>query len=144
MYRRTAIFVCVLASLFVLQCSKSPSPRVVVMDFIEAVNKADTASLEMYLDLDRFAQEKMKELPDSVRDEALSKVKEQLLQNFLGSGVTRLRWQNKMIVVNKEELEGDEALVEVTFVDQKTGITEYTKARLYRKEDRWWIYYIKD
>ena len=144
MYRRTALFVCVLALLFVLQCSKSPSPRVVVMDFIEAVNKADTASLEMYLDLDRFAQEKMKELPDSVRDEALSKVKEQLLQNFLGSGVTRLRWQNKMIVVNKEELEGDEALVEVTFVDQKTGITEYTKARLYRKEDRWWIYYIKD
>ena len=144
MSKKIALILSALAVLIALQCSKSPSPRVVVMDFIEAVNTADTASLETYLDLERFTQEKMKELPDSVRDAALSKVKEQLLQNFLGSGVTRLRWQNKMIVVNREEVEGDEALVEVTFVDQKTGITEYTKARLYRKEDRWWIYYIKD
>jgi hypothetical protein len=114
------------------------------MDFIEAVNTADTASLETYLDLERFTQEKVKELPDSIRAAAFSKVREQLRENFLGSGGTRLKWQNKMIVVNKEEIDGDHALVEVTFVDQKTGITEYTKARLYRKEDRWWIYHIKD
>jgi hypothetical protein len=144
MSKKTLLLLSVLALLFVLQCSKSPSPRVVVMDFIEAVNTADTASLEMYLDLERFTQEKVKELPDSMRAEVFSRVKEQLRQNFLGSGGTRLRWQNKMIVVNKEEIEGDSALVEVTFVDQKTGITEYTKARLYKKENRWWIYYIKD
>ena len=144
MSKKTVLLLSVLALLFILQCSKSPSPRVVVMDFIEAVNTADTASLETYLDLERFTQEKVKELPDSVRAEVFSKVKEQLLENFLGSGGTRLKWQNKMIVVNKEEIDGDSALVEVTFVDQKTGITEYTKTRLYKKEDRWWIYYIKD
>ncbi len=130
--------------LFAYHCSKTPSPRVVVMDFMEAVNKADTASIEKYLDLDRFTQEKLKELPDSQRAEVFSKVKEQLLSNFLGSGGTRLKWQNKMIVVNKEDIQGDQALVEVTFVDQKTGRTEYTKARLYKKNDRWWIYFIKD
>jgi len=144
MSKKITLILLALVILLVFQCGKSPSPRVVVMDFIEAVNTADTASLEAYLDLDRFAQEKMKELPDSVRDAALPKVKEQLRENFLGSGATRLKWQNKMIVVNKEEVEGDQALVEVTFVDQKTGITEYTKARLYREEDRWWIYHIKD
>ena len=142
MSKRILFFVLIL--LLVSQCGKSPSPRVVVMDFIEAVNTADTASLEMYLDLERFTQEKVKELPDSMRAEVFSKVKEQLRENFLGSGGTRLKWQNKMIVVNKEEIEGDSALVEVTFVDQKTGITEYTKARLYKKEGRWWIYHIKD
>ena len=144
MSKKIALILFGLVILLAFQCSKSPSPRVVVMDFIEAVNKADTASLEMYLDLDRFVQEKMKELPDSVRTAAFSGVKEQLRENFLGSGATRLKWQNKMIVVNKEEVEGDQALVEVTFVDQKTGITEYTKARLYKKENRWWIYHIKD
>ena len=144
MIKKIALILFALVILLAFQCSKSPSPRVVVMDFIEAVNTADTASLETYLDLERFTQEKVKELPDSVRTAAFSKVKEQLRENFLGSGATRLKWQNKMIVVNKEEVEGDQALVEVTFVDQKTGITEYTKARLYRKEDRWWIYYIKD
>ena len=144
MSKKTLLILSVLCLLFIVQCSKSPSPRVVVMDFIEAVNTADTVSLETYLDLERFTQEKMKEFPDSVRTAAFSKVKEQLRQNFLGSGGTRLKWQNKMIVVNKEEIEGDSALVEVTFVDQKTGITEYTKTRLYKRENRWWIYYIKD
>ena len=144
MSKKILLILFVSALLLVFQCSKSPSPRVVVMDFIEAVNTADTASLEMYLDLERFTEEKVKELPDSTRAEVFSRVKEQLWQNFLGSGGTRLKWQNKMIVVNKEEIEGDSALVEVTFVDQKTGITEYTKARLYKKEGRWWIYYLKD
>ena len=144
MQKRIFPFLLILILLSANQCSKTPSPRVVVMDFIEAVNKADTASLETYLDLERFTQEKVKELPDSIRAEVFSRVKEQLRENFLGSGGTRLRWQNKMIVVNKEKIEGDHALVEVTFVDQKTGITEYTKARLYKKEDRWWIYFIRD
>jgi hypothetical protein len=114
------------------------------MDFMEAVNKADTSAIERFLDLDMFTHEKLKELPDSQRVAVFSQVKEQLLSNFLGSGGTRLRWQNKMIVVNKEEIEGDQALVEVTFVDQKTGITEYSKARLYKKDNNWRIYYIKD
>lgn len=139
------LLICVISVLvFTYGCSKTPSPRVVVMDFIEAVNKADTASLGSYLDLDKFTNEKLKELPDTERVKVSSAVREQLWQNFLGSGATRLKWQNKMIVVNKEEIEGDEALVEVTFVDQKTGFTEYTKAKLYRKDDRWWIYSIKD
>jgi hypothetical protein len=144
MLKRIFLFVLIPLLFFAYQCSKTPSPRVVVMDFIEAVNKADTASLEKYLDLDRFTQEKLKDLPDTQRAEVFSKVKEQLWENFMGSGATRLRWQNKMIVVNKEDIKGDQALVEVTFVDQKTGITEYTKAKLYKKENRWWIYHIKD
>ncbi len=81
------------------------------MDFIEAVNKADTASIEKYLDLDRFTQEKLKELPDTQRVKVFAGVKEQLRENFLGSGATRLKWQNKMIVVNREGIQGDKALV---------------------------------
>jgi hypothetical protein len=144
MPKRFFPFLLVLALIFASHCSRSPSPRIVVMDFLEAVNKADTASIEKYLDLDRFTHEKLQELPDSQRAAVFPEMREQLLSNFLGSGGTRLRWQNKMIVVNKEDIQGDEALVEVTFVDQKTGITEYTKAKLYKKDDRWWIYSIKD
>jgi len=144
MLKRIFLFFLIPLLLFAYHCSKTPSPRVVVMDFIEAVNKADTASLEKYLDLDRFTQEKLKGLPDTQRVKVFAGVKEQLRENFLGSGATRLRWQNKMIVVDKEEIEGDSARVDVTFVDQKTGITEYTKARLYKRDNRWWIYFIKD
>ncbi|KPK76739.1 MAG: hypothetical protein AMJ89_03660 [candidate division Zixibacteria bacterium SM23_73] len=125
-------------------CGRSPSPRVVVMDFMEAVNTDDTTTIEKYLDLDRFTQEKLKDLPPEQRAEAFPKIKEQLRNNLLGSGGTRLKWQNKMIVVNKETIEGDEASVEVTFVDQKTGLTLYTKTKLYKKDKAWKIYYFKD
>jgi len=144
MLRRIVVFSFISLFLLAWGCSKTPSPRVVVMDFIEAVNKADTASIEKYLDLDRFTQEKLKELPDTERAKVFPAVKKQLWSNFLENGATRLKWQNKMIVVNREDIRGDSALVEVTFVDQKTGVTEYTKAKLYRKDTRWWIYYIKD
>ena len=144
MQKRFFPFLLVLALLFAHHCSKGPSPRVVVMDFLEAVNTADTATIEKYLDLDTFTEEKLKEIPDSQRAAAFAGMREQLLGNFLGSGGTRLKWQNKMIVVNKEEIEGDEALVEVTFMDQKTGLTEYTKARLHKKPEGWRIYYIKE
>jgi hypothetical protein len=126
------------------QCGKSPSPRVVVMDFMEAVNTDDTTAIEKHLDLDRFAQEKLKDLPPGQREEAFPRIQGELRNNLLGNGATRLKWQNKMIVVNREVIEGDQALVEVTFVDQKTGLTLYTQTKLYKKDKTWKIYYFKD
>jgi hypothetical protein len=125
-------------------CSKSPSPRVVVMDFIEAVNKADTASIEKYMDFNRFAQEKIKELPPGSTQEFTPRYKEQLVNSYLGDGLARSDWQNKIIVVNDEKIMGDSALVEVTFLDQKTGLTDYTHAKLYKKDKKWVMYYIVD
>jgi hypothetical protein len=126
------------------QCSKSPSPRVVVMDFLEAVNKGDTAGVDKYLDLEKFAQEKLKEVPPEQKNEAILKVRAEIRSSLLGNGATRLKWQGKTIVVNKESIEGDQAVVEVTFVDQKTGLTQYTTTLLYKKDKAWKIYYFKD
>jgi len=144
MYKKILILLFFLTFLSSYHCGRGPSPRVVVMDFMEAVNKDDTTTIEKYLDLERFAQEKLKDLPPEQRAEAFPKIKEELRNNLLGSGATRLKWQNKMIVVNKEEVEGNQALVEVTFVDQKTGLTLYTKTKLYKKDKSWTIYYFKD
>lgn len=123
-------------------CSKSPSPRVVVMDFIEAVNQDDTASIEKYMDFNRFAQEKIKELPEGSTQKFTPQYKEQLVNSYLGNGLTRLDWQNRWIVVNDEKIMGDSATVEVTFMDQKTGLADYTHARLYKKNKKWIMYYI--
>jgi len=144
MTKRAFSFLTIVLILFTSQCSKSPDPRVVVMDFIEAVNKADTVSINKYLDLDKFTQEKIKEFPEAERQEMFPRAKERIKNNFLGSGFTRLKWKDKMIVVNKEDVYGDSAMVEVTFIDQQTGITEYTKAKLYKKNKNWLIYYIRD
>jgi hypothetical protein len=144
MYKKILILLFFLIFFSSYHCGRSPSPRVVVMDFMEAVNKDDTTTIEKYLDLDRFTQEKLKDLLPEQREEVFSRVKEELKSKLLGSGATRLKWQNKIIVVNKEEIEGGEAMVEVTFVDQKTGLTLYTKAKLYQKDKAWKIYYFKD
>ncbi len=124
-------------------CGTGPSPRVVVMDFVEAVNKADTAAIDKYLDIDGYAQEKLKELPESERKQNFLKFKEHLKGDFLGNGLTRLLWQSKMIVVNKEDISGDSAVVEVTFIDKDTGATVYTKAKLHKINKRWMLYYIE-
>lgn len=144
MLRKIFILFSILLLFSSWQCSKSPSPRVVVMDFMEAVNKGDTTAIDKYLDLDKFAQEKLKDVSPEQRKEVLLKVREQLRNNLLGNGATRLKWQGKTIVVNKESIEGDQAIVEVTFVDQKTGLTQYTKTMLYKKDNAWKIYYFKD
>ncbi len=144
MFKKIFILFFLLVFFSSFQCSKSPSPRVVVMDFMEAVNKNDTTTIDKYLDLDKFAQEKMKELPPEQWKEVFPKVKEQLRNNLLGNGATRLKWKDKMIVVNKETIEGDQALVEVSFVDQKTGVTQFTRTLLYKKDKAWKIYYFKD
>jgi len=144
MLKRIFILFSVLLLFSSWQCSKSPSPRVVVMDFMEAVNKGDTASVDKYLDLEKFAQEKLKEMPPEQKNEALLKVRAGIRNNLLGNGATRMKWQGKMIVVNKESIEGDQAIVEVTFIDQKTGLTQYTKTMLYKKDNAWKIYYFKD
>jgi len=65
MQKRLISILLILILLLACHCSKSPSPRVVVMDFMEAVSKADTTTIEKYLDLDKFTEEKLKELPDS-------------------------------------------------------------------------------
>jgi hypothetical protein len=143
--KRMYLFLFLMSILLIfLDCSRSPSPRVVVMDFIEAVNKADTASIEKYMNFNRFAQEKIRELPEGSMQQFTPQYKEQLVSSFLGNGLTRLDWQNKMIVVNDEKIMGDSALVEVTFVDQETGLTDYTNAKLYKKDKKWLMYYIKD
>ncbi|MCK4386200.1 MAG: hypothetical protein KAW52_08060, partial [candidate division Zixibacteria bacterium] len=102
MFKKILILLFFLVFFSSYHCGKSPSPRVVVMDFMEAVNRDDTTTIEKYLDLDRFAEEKLKDLSPEQRVEAFPKVKEQLRSNLLGSGGTRLKWQNKMIVVDKE------------------------------------------
>ncbi|MGB8658517.1 MAG: hypothetical protein WCE90_12155 [Candidatus Zixiibacteriota bacterium] len=144
MSKKSILFL--LLSLFFVfsHCSQTPNPRVVVMDFIEAVNKSDTAYIENNLDLERFAREKASQLSEAEQKGIPPNFKENLKGNFLGNGATRLKWQDKLIVVNKENIEGDLAEVEVTFIDQQTGIKEYTKAKLYKRDNKWWIYYIKD
>lgn len=141
--KRTYPFLFLMSILLIFfACSRSPSPRVVVMDFIEAVNKSDTASIEKYLDIDSYAREKLKELPESERGHDFMKFKEHLKGDFLGNGLTRLLWQGKTIVVNKEDISGDSAEVEVTFIDKDTGTTVYTKAKLHKINKRWMLYYI--
>jgi hypothetical protein len=61
MFKKIPILFFFLLFLSAYYCGRSPSPRVVVMDFMEAVNKDDTTTIEKYLDLDRFAQEKLKD-----------------------------------------------------------------------------------
>jgi hypothetical protein len=63
------------------------------------------------------------------------------MNNLTGSGGTRTHWLNQRIIVNQETVKGDTAQVEMSMIDQTTGMTEYSMIYLYRKDGRWRVFF---
>jgi len=135
------LIVCSFLAVILGDCSPGPSPREVTFEFIYAVLDGDSTAVLHYLDLERMVEKRMQEVPPT--DSALTPadLRTKILQNLTGDGLTRAHWQNQRIVVNKEIIEEDSAAVEMTFIDQTTGRIEYSMVYLYRKDNRWWVYF---
>jgi len=130
--------------MFLWQCSSEPSPREAVLDFLEAVHNSDTTTIMSVADLDKMAQEKLSNLPAEQKEKLIPVMRNNLLSNLVDNGATRIWWENALNVVAGEKIWKDTAEVEVTFIDQKSGIKHYTKMKLYFKDNRWRVYYFED
>jgi len=131
-------------TVFLYRCSSQSSPRKTVLDFLEAVHNSDTTAIISLADLDRMAQEKLSNLSPQQRDKIAPIMRNDLLSSLVDNGATRIWWENALNVVAGEKAWKDTAQVEVTFIDQKSGIRHYTKMRLYLKDNRWRVYYFED
>ena len=138
------MFVVLFIPLLLWQCSSGPSPRKTVLDFLEAVHKSDTTSISYYADLERMASDKLSNFSVEQKDRLLPIMKNNLLKNLVDSGVTRLWWENCLAVVGGEKRSKDKAEVEVTLIDKKTGVRDYTKMKLYLDGNRWRVYYFEE
>jgi hypothetical protein len=138
------IFVPMFLFIFSFFCSQRPDPRKIVIEFIKAVASSDSVAVLNYVDFDQLTKEKLSFLAPEEKERVFNSTKNQLLNNLLGDGTTRVQWENYKKVVANSEIKSDTAEVEVTFMHIKTGVYRYTKMKLYLKDGKWKIFYYED
>ena len=144
--KRLLSFIIALIFLFIFSffCSQRPDPRKIVIEFIKAVASSDSVAVLNYVDFDQLTKEKLSFLAPEEKEKVFNSTKNQLLNNLLRDGTTRVQWENYKKVIANSQIEGDTAEVEVTFMHTKTGVYRYTKMKLYLKDGKWKIFYYED
>ncbi len=66
-----------------------------------------------------------------------------ILKDLTGDGLTKTRWFSLQRIVNRVEINGATATVEVSFVDKNSSTQYLTKFGLHIMNDKWKIYTFK-
>jgi hypothetical protein len=121
-----------LGALFVLSGCVGGSlgdPKKTVIRFFGAMEKDDKAALAHLLDL----SELMKNVSEDYA----------FLDDLTGDGLTKTRWFSYQRIINKVEVMGETATVEVTFVNKDQSKGYRTKFGLHVLNEKWKIYSFK-
>ena len=132
-------FIFIAAIFLFVACSGRPSPRKIVMEFVEAVYDSDSDAVLKYVDFEEVARDRLKHLPEEEQLQRLDLMKKDLHRSLLKNGAVRAKWNSFRIIVDKEHVKGDSAQVDVTFMHKETGVTLYTQTILVWEEDAWKI-----
>jgi len=137
--KRALLLILITAIFLVLACGGRPSPRKIVMEFMEAVYDSDSEAILKYVDFEAVARGKLKHLPQEEQLQNLDLMKKDLYSSLIKSGAVRAKWQSYRPVVADETVQGDSAWVDVTFMHKETGSTRFTQMILLWKENSWKI-----
>jgi hypothetical protein len=130
--------VIIITCLILAACSRGPSPKDTVFEFIDAVKSSDSLRVAKLLDMDAYIKSRMSAMSSEDSAKVLNDYRVKTIQSLLGDGLVRGRFMHDLIVVNKEVLQDSLAEVEVSFVDQQAGQQLYTKMQLRHQPDRTW------
>ena len=141
----TAITLALTGLLLGMGCSASkPSdPKAAVVAMFGAMEKDDRATLAHLLDLAELMKNVNQDYALQSDEPRVFTSPEQILDDLTGDGVTKKRWFSLQRIVNDVEITGEEATVEVTFVDKSRSEGYRTKFGLHVVNDRWKIYSFK-
>jgi hypothetical protein len=137
--KRNLYLILVAAICLILSCGGRPSPRKVVMEFVEAVYASDSTTILKKVDFEEVARDRLKHLPEEMQLKNLDLMKKQLFRSLVKNGSVRAKWNSYRIVVAEEKEERDSAWVEVTFMHKETGVTNLTQTILNWKKGAWKI-----
>ena len=119
-------------------------PKKTVISFFGAMEKDDKAALAHLLDLAELMKNVSEDYAFHSDDSArVFTSPQQILDDLTGEGVTKTRWFSYQRIVNKAEVMGETATVEVTFVDKDQSKGYRTKFGLHVKNGKWKIYSFK-
>jgi len=118
-------------------------PKSAVIAMFGAMEKDDRAKLAHLLDLPELMNNIQDDYALQTNEPRVFHSPEEILDDLTGEGETKKRWFSLQRIINATHQDGDEAAVEVTFVDKERSIGYLTKFGLHKKNDRWLIYSFK-
>lgn len=136
----------ILAIMILASCSGDDSqtdPKKTVISMFGAMEKDDKAKLAHILDLPELMNNIQDDYALQTNEPRVFYSPEEILEDLTGEGETKKRWFSLQRIVSHVHLDGDDAAVEVTFVDKEKSIGYLTKFGLHKKNDRWLIYSFK-
>jgi len=128
-----------------MACSSSnvSDPKSVVMTMFGAMEKDDKATLAHLLDLAELMRNYREDYALQTDSPRVLTNPEQILDDLTGEGLTKRRWFSLQRIINKVEVTGETATVEVTFVDKQQSKGYCTKFGLHVVNGKWKIYSFK-
>ena len=134
----------VLALLIIWGCSSGVNtdsdPRRVVIKMFNAMENNEREDLAHFLDFAALLKSHGRDYALQMDSARAFRSAEEILDDMVDSGLTKIRWFGMQKVVGSSEIMGDTALVEVSFINKKTDTQYYNKFGLHRINDRWKIY----
>ena len=118
----------------------SADPRQAVISFFGAMQKDDRAALAHMLDLVELMKSGHSDYALQTDQPRRFTNPEEILNDLTGEGKTKTKWFALQRIVNKAEVDGDNALVEVTFVDKDASKGYMTTFGLHKVQGNWRIY----
>lgn len=137
-----ASFYVALSSIILINCSgSSPNdPKETVISFFGAMEKNDEAALAHLLDLAELMKNSKTDYAFQDDEPRVFTSPVQIIEDLTGEGITKKRWFELQRIVNRAEVVGQSATVEVTFIDKKTSTSYMTKFGLHIVNEKWKIY----
>lgn len=131
--------------LLLMACSSSnvSDPKSVVITMFGAMEKDDRATLAHLLDLAELMRNFSEDYALQTDSPRVLTNPEQILDDLTGEGLTKRRWFSLQRIINRVEVTGETATVEVTFVDKQQSKGYRTKFGLHVVNGKWKIYSFK-
>ena len=118
-------------------------PRETVITFFGAMEKDDQAALAHLLDLAALMKNTQSDYALQSDEPRQFTSPVEILEDLTGNGLTKQRWFSMQRIVNRAEINGDQATVEVSFADKSSDKIYLTKFGLHIAEGKWKIYSFK-
>lgn len=130
--------------LFVACTNSTPKdPKSTVIAMFGAMEKNDKAALAHLLDLAELMRGSYEDYALQIDSPRVFTNPEQILDDLTGDGLTKRRWFALQRIINKVDVMGETATVEVTFVDKESSKAYLTKFGLHVVNGKWKIYSFK-
>lgn len=140
---RPLLTACCLLLLMACSSSTVSDPKSVVITMFGAMEKDDKATLAHLLDLAELMRNYREDYALQTDSPRVFASPEQILDDLTGDGDTKRRWFSLQRIVDKVEVTGETATVEVTFVDKQQSRGYRTKFGLHVVNGKWKIYSFK-